>query len=76
MIVDLLFNSQVNIRAMGLFYRTTDKVVEQQRKIDELEKKNIEREEKLNVLDQKFKDVKMSAKGLIAEFQNTLKGRS
>ena len=58
---------------MGLLYRTTDRVHEHQRKINELVKKNVEREEKLNIIDQKYKDVKASAEGLIAELQNTLR---
>ena len=58
---------------MGLFYRTADRVIEHQRKVKELQKKDDEREKMMNDIDQKFKDVKTSAEGLVAELEKTLK---
>ena len=57
---------------MRLFYRTTDKVVEQQSRIDELVKKDNDHKERLNDMEQKFKDVKASVEALVAELQKTL----
>ncbi|GMN58183.1 hypothetical protein TIFTF001_027282 [Ficus carica] len=55
---DLLWDGlKVNIRAMGLFYRTTDRVVAQKARIKELEDKDMERGEKLLNIERKFEDV-------------------
>ncbi|GMN70115.1 hypothetical protein TIFTF001_039159 [Ficus carica] len=77
---DLLWDGlKINVRAMGLFYRTTDKVAEQKTRINELENINKElkekdgdRGQKLLDIERKFGDVKMSAKGLMAELQKVM----
>ncbi|GMN69678.1 hypothetical protein TIFTF001_038725 [Ficus carica] len=77
---DLLWDGlKINVRAMGLFYRTTNKVAEQKTRIKELENINKELEEKdgecgqkLLDIKRKFGDVKMSAKGLMAELQKVM----
>ncbi|GMN66710.1 hypothetical protein TIFTF001_035771 [Ficus carica] len=68
---DLLWDGlKINVRAMGLIYRTTGRVAEQKVRINELEdinkelkKKDNAREEKLLDIERKFKDVKSSAEG-------------
>ncbi|GMN36613.1 hypothetical protein TIFTF001_042474 [Ficus carica] len=77
---DLLWDGlKINIRAMGLFYRTTDKVAKQKTRIKELENINKELEEKdgergqkLLDIERKFRNVKMSTEGLMAELQKVM----
>ncbi|GMN49580.1 hypothetical protein TIFTF001_018746 [Ficus carica] len=55
------------LRGMGLIYRFTNKVVEQKEQIRELEVVDKEHAEKLLDIERKFKDVRASADGFIAE---------
>ncbi|GMN48611.1 hypothetical protein TIFTF001_017775 [Ficus carica] len=64
--------SHINVRAMGLFYRTTDKVAEQKTRIKELEDRDNECAHKLLDIERKFGDVKMNAEGLTAELQKAI----
>ena len=57
---------------MGLFYRTTDKVVEQKAQIKELENKDRQRGGKLLDIERKFRDVKTSAEDLTIELQKAI----
>ena len=57
---------------MGLFYRTTDKVVEQKAQIEELEDKDREWGKKLLDIEQKFGDVKTSTEELTTELHKAI----
>ena len=63
---------QVNVRAMGLLHRTSDRVAQQRAQIKELESKDREREEKLLDIERKFGDVKASAEDLTAELHKAI----
>jgi chromosome segregation ATPase len=63
---------QVNIRAMGLLHRTSDRVAQQRTQIKELESRDIDREEKLLNIERKFGDVKASSEDLIAELHKAI----
>ncbi|GMN47317.1 hypothetical protein TIFTF001_016500 [Ficus carica] len=58
------------LRAMGLVYRTTDKVVEQKERIKDLQDIYREHGEKLLDIERKFRDVKSNAEGLIDELHS------
>ncbi|GMN60222.1 hypothetical protein TIFTF001_029325 [Ficus carica] len=67
---DLLWDGlKSNLLALGLIYRTTDKVVEQKKLIKELKDKDKDHREKLLNIERKFKNIKASANDLIAELQ-------
>ncbi|GMN62973.1 hypothetical protein TIFTF001_032051 [Ficus carica] len=70
---DLLWDGlKVNVRAMGLLHRTSDRVFQQKNQIKELESKDRERGEKLLDFERKFGDVKTSAEELTAELQRAI----
>ena len=54
---------------MGLFYRMSDKVVEQRDRMNELADKDKAREEKLLDIERKFGEVKTGAEGLMSELK-------
>ena len=57
---------------MGLFYRMSDKVVEQRDRINVLADKDKAREEKLLDIERKFGEVKTGAEGLISELKRSV----
>ncbi|GMN42181.1 hypothetical protein TIFTF001_011392 [Ficus carica] len=63
---------KINVRTMGLFYRMSDRVVEQRDQLKDLKAKDVARGEKLMDIERKFGDVKAGADGLMAEFQKSM----
>ena len=58
---------------MALFYRTSERAVEHQKRARDLKQKDQEREKKLVDIERKFKDVKASSENLAAELRSSLK---
>ncbi|GMN32144.1 hypothetical protein TIFTF001_041684 [Ficus carica] len=63
---------KINVRTMGLFYRMSDRVVEQRDQLKDLKAKDVARGEKLLDIECKFGDVKAGADGLMAELQKSM----
>ncbi|GMN32476.1 hypothetical protein TIFTF001_041738 [Ficus carica] len=63
---------KINVRTMGLFYRMSDRVVEQRDQLKDLKAKDVARGEKLLDIERKFGDVKAGADGLMAELQKSM----
>ncbi|GMN34981.1 hypothetical protein TIFTF001_042147 [Ficus carica] len=63
---------KINVRTMGLFYRMSDKVIEQRGRLKDLVEKDIARGEKLLDIERKFEDVKAGAEGLMSELQKSM----
>ncbi|GMN68394.1 hypothetical protein TIFTF001_037450 [Ficus carica] len=58
-----------NLRAMGLVFRTSNKVVELKNHVTELETKDKERGDKLLNIERQFEGVKASADDLVSELK-------